>query len=73
MPHKSLRVTRKDNDTTWLDKFSVDNTTEKSRSFSHVAPYTWNRLSQEIRESTSVTSFKSKLKRFYLNDWIDNS
>ena len=71
--HKSLRKTRKNNDLTCLDKFSINDLNEKERSFSHSAPNIWNRLSQDIRESRSVTSFKSRLKRFNLNDWIGDT
>ena len=71
--HKSLRKTRKDGDLTWLDKFSINDLNERERSFSYAAPDIWNRLSQDIRESASVASFKSKLKRFYLNDWIGDT
>ena len=71
--HKPLRVTRKDKDLTWLDKVPIDKLNDRNRSFSHVAPDTWNRLGLEIRESTSVSSFKSKLKRLYLNEWLGSS
>ena len=36
-----------------------------SRAFSHAAPTIWNNLPHDIRETTSINSFRTRLKTFY--------
>ena len=35
------------------------------RAFSHAAPTIWNNLSHNVRETTSINSFRTRLKTFY--------
>ena len=37
-----------------------------SRAFSHAAPTIWNNLPHNVRETTSINSFRTRLKTFYL-------
>ena len=66
---KSLRTTRKDDDITWLSKYPIEKTNYKNRGFRYSAPVTWNSLSQKVRESSTIQSFKSNLKTHYFNLW----
>ena len=36
-----------------------------SRAFSHAAPTIWNNLPHDVRETTSINSFRTRLKTFY--------
>ena len=36
-----------------------------SRAFSHAAPTIWNNLPHDVRETTSINSFRIRLKTFY--------
>ena len=39
-----------------------------SRSFSHVAPYLWNKLPDAIRQSPLLATFKSRLNMHLFNE-----
>ena len=65
------RITRKDNDITWLAKYPIEKINYKCRCFRYIAPDTWNRLDIMIRESTSINQFKVKLKTFYFQQWLN--
>ena len=45
----------------------------KNRSFSYAAPQLWNTLPYNIRDSQSVSVFKTNLKTFYFSQWKDES
>ena len=45
----------------------------KNRSFSYAAPKLWNTLPYNIRDSQSVSVFKTNLKTFYFSQWKDES
>ena len=64
--------TRKNIDITWLNKHPLEKLSYKCRSFRHVAPDVWNRLSIEVRNSPSVNIFKSRLKTFYFKEWLNS-
>ena len=72
LPHinYSQRITRKENDKTWLDRYPIEKINYKCRSFRHIAPNSWNRLDINIRESPSIDIFKSRLKTFYFQEWL---
>ena len=40
------------------------------RTFSHAAPFLWNSLPHEVRFAPSVSSFKSKIKTFFLRMYM---
>ena len=43
-----------------------------ARSFSAAAPKLWNGLPVELRQATSLDSFKSKLKTYLFKKYFDN-
>ena len=43
-----------------------------ARSFSEAAPKLWNGLPAELRQATSLDSFKSKLKTYLFKKYFDN-
>ena len=43
-----------------------------ARSFSAAAPKLWNGLTVELRQATSLDSFKSKLKTYLFKKYFDN-
>ena len=64
-------MTQKDNDVTWLNKYPIEKLNYKCRSFRYIAPNSWNQLNIIIRESQSVETFKTKLKTYYFQKWLD--
>lgn len=64
------RETRKDNDITWLNKHPIENVVYKCRSFRHIAPDIWDKLSFIIRDSPTIDTFKTRLKTFYFEQWL---
>ncbi len=68
--NSTRRMTRKETDKTWLSQPPINKLKYASRAYRYTAPMAWNALSQEIRESVSVESFKKKLKTFYFEKWL---
>ena len=69
--NESIRETRKDNDKTWLNKYPVEKFNYKCRSFRQIAPDVWNKLNINVRESPSMDTFKTRLKTFYFQQWLE--
>ena len=65
------RKTRKDGDLTWLSKPPIEPYAFQYRAFRHAAPEVWSALNVSIRESETIESFKSNLKTFYFEEWLN--
>ena len=63
------RLLRKDNDKLLLSYMPFERQNYRSRGLSCVAPSLWNGLPLQIRNSKSITEFKTKLKTYYFNKW----
>ena len=44
---------------------SIDSHKDGSRAFSHAAPTIWNNLPHDVRETTSINSFRTRINTFY--------
>ena len=68
----SLSLTlRKDNDNYLLEYKALQRQNYKTRGFSYTAPTLWNMLPYSIRSCTSVKTFKTNLKTYFYNKWIN--
>ena len=63
---------RQNYDRTGLRIPAVENLKYKCRSFRYAAPVVWNRLPSSIRESVCIDTFKTRLKTFYFNNWLED-
>ena len=68
-----LKNTRKIDDLTYLSSHPMEKLNYKNQCFRQIAPKLWNNLDQEIRESTNVNVYKSKLKTYYFELWISEN
>ena len=64
---KSLPSLRINSDITLLQQCKLYSENYKNRAFSIIAPIIWNELPRDIRESSSLSTFKSKLKTYYFD------
>ena len=69
--NESIRETRKDKDKTWLNKYPIEKFNYKCRSFRQIAPDVWNKLNINVRDSPSIEIFKTRLKTFYFQQWLE--
>ena len=67
----SIKNTRKDSDKTWLNQHPLEKLKYKNRAFRFAAPVAWNELSRHVRESPSIGTFKTRLKTFYHQQWLN--
>lgn len=67
----STVATRKDSDYTWLNSHPFEKINYRSKGFRFIAPVAWNRLDKNIRESPNIDVFKTRLKTFYYNHWLN--
>ena len=67
----STVATRKDLDYTWLNSHPFEKINYRSKGFRFIAPVAWNRLDKNIRESPNIDVFKTRLKTFYYNHWLN--
>ena len=63
-PSRSLRST---SDTRMFKIQRFNRKTHGFRTFLHFGPHIWNNLSQDIRHSATLSSFKSQLKTFFFS------
>ena len=66
-PSRSLRSS---SDTRMLKLQRFNRKTHGFRTFSHFGPHIWNNLPQDIRQSATLSSFKSKLKIFLFSEYF---
>ena len=62
----------------YKDKFLLEQpklhlSNQKNRSFSQSAPYIWNKLPLNIRESETLSIFKNKLKTYLFSEYLPDS
>ena len=67
-PNRTLRI---DNDNVLLIEKALHRQDYKNRGFSIAASRIWNKLPKQIRNSQSITIFKSKLKTFFYTEWTN--
>ena len=72
-PNWERSYLRKDADGLLLTHKNPSVQNYKNRSFSFTAPNYWNKIVIEIRQSPSVTLFKSKLKTEFYTEWVDGT
>ena len=70
---QSLKQTRKANDLTYLCSHPLEKLNYKNQCFRYASTGLWNGLSQVIRESPNVDIFKSKLKTYYFEVWLNDN
>ena len=63
--YSPARTLRSSNDKTVLKKPQRNYKSSGCRSFSHTGPHCWNQLPKEIREATSLCTFKKHLKQHF--------
>ena len=66
---KSLPSLRINSDITLLKQCKLYSENYKNRAFSITAPIIWNELPRDLRESCSLSTFKSKLKTYYFDQF----
>ena len=65
------RPLRIDNDRLQLVKNTPEKQDYRNRGFSYVAPLFWNILPINIRQSPSVSAFKTNLKTYFFAQWVN--
>ena len=69
-PNKN-RALRIDTDKLLLIEKTPNKQNYRNRGFGHTAPLFWNKLPHNIRNSPSVSSFKTNLKTYFFTEWVN--